>query len=157
MIFCPVQNLFFTVIKYIHSAISSAVAHLLRGVSSITFCHSSASFKIQSFNCVITPPGSILLHTAPYFAIRIATFFVYANTPPLLATYSGNSDPEWAHAEPMFRTDLIFGCIAYFSVTAIRPFRLISISSSFCVPALFTSISTPSISGSFSLLRISQT
>lgn len=53
-------------------------------------------------------PGSRLLQVAPNCATLIATFLVYAITPPLLAQYSGNSAPVCPLAEPMLSIDLTF-------------------------------------------------
>ena len=131
IILCPVQNVFSTVRKYAHCAISSGVAHLLSGVCAIISFHKVGSLITQSFNGVSTPPGSRLLHVAPYDATRSATFFVYAMTPPLLAQYSGNSAPVCPLAEPMLRIERIPGRMPYFSVTLISAFRFVSISPSF--------------------------
>ena len=117
--------------KYAHSAISSVVAHRFNGVSAMIADHKAGSFTTQSFNGVRTPPGSRLLHVAPYSATLSATFFVYAITPPLLAQYSGNSEPVWPLADQTLRMDLMDFCTPYFSVTLISDFRLISMSSSF--------------------------
>ena len=146
------QNVFSTVRKYAHCAISSVVAHRFRGVCSMISFQSCVSLMTQSLSGVMTPPGSRLLHVAPNCATRRATFFVYAITPPLLAQYSGNSDPVCPLADPMFKIERIPWRIPYFSVTLISALRFVSISPSFCVPALLTRMSMFSISGSSPLM-----
>ena len=96
----PVQNDWPVVMKYAQVAISSVVAQRLSGVWPMISSQSSGFPVTQSFNGVRTPPGSMLLHVAPYAATLSATFFVYAITPPLLAQYSGNSAPVCPLAEP---------------------------------------------------------
>ena len=86
MISSPVILLFMTDTKYTKSAISSGSAHLSNNVSSRTALYKFSSFKIWLFNSVITPHGDIELVVALYFDILKATFFIYANTPPLEAT-----------------------------------------------------------------------
>ena len=65
MMLCPVQNLFVTVRKYAHCAISFDVAHRLSGVCCIISSHIFLSLTTQSLSGVSTPPGSRLLHVAP--------------------------------------------------------------------------------------------
>ena len=101
----------------------------------------------HSFNGVITPPGSKLLHVALNLATLNATFFVYEITPPFDAQYSGNSDPVCPLAEPIFKIDFICSWTPYFSVICINAFKFISISSSFWVPALLINIYTFSTFG----------
>ena len=70
--------------------------------------HMAASSITGRLSSVSTPPGSTLLQI-PCGARRFATFFVYERMPPLLAAYSGNSEPVCPLAEPTLTTERIHG------------------------------------------------
>ena len=70
--------------------------------------HMAASSITGRLSSVSTPPGSTLLQS-PCGARRFATFFVYERMPPLLAAYSGNSEPVCPLAEPTLTTERIHG------------------------------------------------
>ena len=70
--------------------------------------HMAASSITGRLSSLSTPPGSTLLQI-PCGARRFATFFVYERMPPLLAAYSGNSEPVCPLAEPTLTTERIHG------------------------------------------------
>src|SRR5574344_416669 len=72
----PVADLLITVRKYIHSAISPAVAHFFKGVRSIISFQSTSSSMTGLFSFVITPPGEMELQVPPNKAMRLATFLI---------------------------------------------------------------------------------
>lgn len=62
---CAVIDLFTTVIKYAHSAISSSDAHFGKSVCSMILFQSFGSSVTLLFEKVITPPGERLFDVAP--------------------------------------------------------------------------------------------